>query len=73
MGLVSTILWGLLSDRLQNRTYVALAITFVNLLSCVVLAIAPSIGGIFFGYIINAATYAYGPIMIVSFKPIFSF
>ena len=65
-GLLATIIWGVLSDRLRVRTPVALAITLVNLVSCTVLAASPSIAGHFFGYIINAATFAYGPIMIVS-------
>lgn len=64
-GLLSTILWGILSDKLQTRPPIAFAITICNIVSCSVLAAAPSIGGIFFGYILNAATYSYGPIMIV--------
>jgi ACS family pantothenate transporter-like MFS transporter len=66
VGLVATILWGILSDRLNSRIWIALAITAVNLVSNSVLAASPTKAAIFFGYMINAATYAYGPVMIVS-------
>ncbi|KAL1631217.1 hypothetical protein SLS56_004464 [Neofusicoccum ribis] len=76
IGLVSTILWGYLSDRLRARLPVAALITLVNVVGSLVLAIAPSRAGIFFGYFVNAATYAYGPIVLVgsppSLPPLFS-
>lgn len=65
VGLVGTIIWGVLSDRLNTRIWIALAITAVNVVSNALLAAAASKATIFFGYMINAATYAYGPVIIV--------
>ncbi|KAH8649148.1 major facilitator superfamily transporter [Xylariales sp. PMI_506] len=72
VGLVGTIFWGFLSDKLNTRIWIAVAITAVNIVSNAVLAAAPSKGGIFFGYIINAATYAYGPVIISYLNETFS-
>lgn len=58
-------MWGILSDRLHTRIWIALAITAVNVVSNAVLAASVSKATIFLGYMINAATYAYGPIIIV--------
>ncbi|KAH8203493.1 hypothetical protein TruAng_002364 [Truncatella angustata] len=72
VGLVGMIIWGILSDRLHTRIWIALAITAVNLVSNAVLAASPSKAAIFFGYIINAATYAYGPVIISYLNEVFS-
>jgi hypothetical protein len=66
MGLVSTIAWGQLSDRIGGRMWVALAITVTNIVSNTTLATANTKGGIIAGYVLNSATYAYGPVVIVS-------
>ncbi|KAF3009078.1 hypothetical protein E8E14_008180 [Neopestalotiopsis sp. 37M] len=72
VGLVGTIIWGVLSDRLNTRIWIALAITAVNVVSNALLAAAASKATIFFGYMINAATYAYGPVIISYMNEIFS-
>jgi hypothetical protein len=51
---------------------VAIAITLVNVVYSLVLAIHPSTGGIFFGYITSPATWAYGPIVISWLNEYFS-
>lgn len=72
IGFVTTILFGIISDRLRTRPPVAIFITIINIVSSVVLAIHPSTGGAFYGYFTNAATYAYGPIMISWLNEYFS-
>lgn len=72
VGLVGTVFWGILSDRLNTRIWIALAITVVNIVSNAVLAASPSKPAIFFGYMINAATYAYGPVIISHLNEVFS-
>ncbi|CZR62806.1 uncharacterized protein PAC_12703 [Phialocephala subalpina] len=64
IGFVSTILFGFLSDRLRTRPIISILITITNVVSSLLLATHPSRAGIFYGYFTNAATYAYGPIMI---------
>ncbi|KAH7129081.1 major facilitator superfamily transporter [Dactylonectria macrodidyma] len=49
---------------LQNRTSVALVVTALNFVTAVVLTTVPSKAGAFFGYLVNPATLAYGPLMI---------
>ncbi|KAF4830757.1 Pantothenate transporter liz1 [Colletotrichum tropicale] len=71
VGLVGTILFGLLSDKLENRIWVALIITSLNFVTCVVLAVVPSKAGAFFGYLVNPATLAYGPVIISYLGEIF--
>ncbi|ETS86533.1 hypothetical protein PFICI_00361 [Pestalotiopsis fici W106-1] len=72
VGLVGTIIWGVLSDRLHTRIVIAVAITAVNVVSNAVLAASVSKASIFFGYMINAATYAYGPVIISYLNEVFS-
>ena len=64
-GFLATIFFGFISDRLQNRTAVALVVTLMNLVSVSLLAAHPSIAGNIVGYILNAGTFVYGPLMIV--------
>ncbi|KAH7362656.1 major facilitator superfamily transporter [Plectosphaerella cucumerina] len=72
MGLVSTIAWGQLSDRIGSRMWVALAITVTNIVSNTTLATANTKGGIIAGYVLNSATYAYGPIVIAWLSEVYT-
>jgi hypothetical protein len=41
-------------------------VTLLNVVSVALLAAHPSVGGNVVGYILNAGTFVYGPLMIVS-------
>ena len=72
IGFVATILFGILSDRLRTRPPIAILITALNIISSAVLAAHPSTAGAFYGFLTNAATYAYGPIVIAWMNEYFS-
>ncbi|KAF5655316.1 major facilitator superfamily transporter [Fusarium sp. NRRL 25303] len=72
VGLVATICWGQLSDRLQNRPWIIFGISFVSMVSGIVLATSSTKGGIIAGYILNCTTYAYGPIAIAYISEVFT-
>lgn len=65
IGLVATVLFTMASDRLRSRTGIAFVISLINLVAGILLASATSQGVIMAGYMINASTYSYGPVMIV--------
>lgn len=69
---MTTIAFGILSDRLRTRPPIAILIIIINIISSLVLAINPSIAGVFYGYFTNVATYAYGPITISWLNEYFS-
>ena len=68
LGLVTTLLYGWLSDGLAshnpaNRWAILIVPAILNFVGMVVVATYPTYGAVFFGYLINAASWGFWPVL----------
>ncbi|KAF2014042.1 putative allantoate permease [Aaosphaeria arxii CBS 175.79] len=62
VGLVTTLLYGWLSDGLSRRWQIMLIPCAFNFIGMVVVVASPNFGATFFGYLINAASWGFWPV-----------
>ncbi|KAH7120749.1 retrograde regulation protein 2 [Dendryphion nanum] len=62
-GLVFTLTYGWLSDGLNKRWQILLIPAIFNFIGMVVVATSPNYGATFFGYLINAASWGFWPVL----------
>ncbi|KAL2820914.1 major facilitator superfamily domain-containing protein [Aspergillus cavernicola] len=63
-GLVTTLLYSWLSDGLGGKRWQLLTVpAIMNLVGMIILAVGPNYGATFLGYMLNAASWGYWPIL----------
>ncbi|KAL2798660.1 major facilitator superfamily domain-containing protein [Aspergillus keveii] len=63
-GLVTTLLYSWLSDGLGGKRWQLLCVpAIINLIGMIILAVGPNYGATFLGYMLNAASWGYWPVL----------
>jgi ACS family pantothenate transporter-like MFS transporter len=66
LGLVTTLAYGWISDGLGGKRWQVLIVpAVINFIGMVIVASYPDYGATFFGYLINAASWGYWPVLYV--------
>ncbi|CAG9945696.1 unnamed protein product [Clonostachys rosea f. rosea IK726] len=63
LGLVTTLAYSWLSDGLNKRWQILVIPATINFVGMVIVAVGPGYGATFFGYLINAASWGFWPVL----------